>query len=270
MPSTPVEILGFADGPEAGEQFQVVADENKARQMVAYRQEKTRATHLAGYGTRMSLDDLFSRIEEGEVKELALIIKGDVRGSVEALSDALNQLSTDKVKVDIILAQPGAINESDVLLAATTSAIIIGFNVRAQKSAEKLAEKEGVEIRTYNIIYEATKDIHDAMRGLVEPKFREEIIGKAEVRQTFKVPKIGVVAGLYVTEGTLKRNAGVRVIRDEIVIHEGKVASLKRFKEDVREVKNGFECGLGIENFKDIREGDIIEMFVKEEMAVEL
>jgi translation initiation factor IF-2 len=269
-PSTPVEILGFSEVPEAGDQFQVVADENKARQMVAYRQEKSRATHLAGTGTKMSLDDLFTRIEEGEVKELALIIKGDVRGSVEALSDALDQLSTEKVKVKIELAQPGAINESDVLLAAASAAIIIGFNVRAQKSAEKIAEKEGVEIRTYNVIYEATKDVHDAMRGLVEPKFKEMVIGKAEVRQIFKVPKIGVVAGLHVTEGLLKRNAGVRVIREDVVIHEGKVASLKRFKDDVREVKSGFECGLGIENFKDLREGDVIEMFVKEEVAVEL
>ena len=269
-PSTPVEVLGFGDVPEAGDQFQVVDDENKARQMVAYRLEKSRASHHAGTGTKMSLDELFNKIEEGEVKELPLIIKGDVRGSVEALSDALEQLSTDKVKVNLLLTQPGAITESDVLLAAASSAIIIGFNVRAQKSAQKLAEKEGVEIRTYNVIYETTKDIHDAMRGLLEPKFREEVIGKAEVRQTFKVPKIGVVAGLHVTEGVLKRNAGVRVVRDDVVIHDGKVASLKRFKEDVREVKSGFECGLGIENFKDLREGDIIEIFVKEEVAAEL
>jgi len=269
-PATPIEILGFSEVPEAGDQFQVVDDENKARQMVTYRQEKSRASHHAGTGTKMSLDELFNRIEEGEVKELPLIVKGDVRGSVEAVSDALVQLSTEKVKINLMLAQPGAITESDVLLAAASSAIIIGFNVRAQKSAQKIAEKEGVEIRTYNVIYEATKDIQDAMRGLVEPTFREEVIGKAEVRQIFKVPKIGVVAGLHVTDGLLKRNASVRIIREDIVIHEGKAASLKRFKEDVREVKSGFECGLGIENFKDIREGDIIEMFVNEEVAAEL
>ena len=269
-PSTPVEILGFNDVPEAGDQFQIVDDEAKARQMVNYRLEKSRASQQAGSGPRMSLDDLFNRIEEGEVKELPLIIKGDVRGSVEALSDTLNQLSTDKVKVDVKLAQPGAITESDILLATASNAIVIGFNVRAQKSAARLAEKDGVEIRFYNVIYEATKDVRDAMQGLLEPTFKEVVIGKAEVRQIFKVPKIGIVAGLYVTDGMLKRNAGVRVLRDDVVIHEGRVASLRRFKEDVREVKSGFECGLGIENYKDLREGDVIEMFVKEEVAAQI
>ena len=269
-PSTPVEILGFNEVPESGDQFQIVDDESKARQMVSYRIEKSRASQQAAGGPRMSLDDLFSRIEEGEVKELPLIIKGDVRGSVEALGDALNQLSTDAVKVDVKLAQPGAITESDVLLATASNAIIIGFNVRAQKSAARLAEKDGVEIRFYNIIYEVTKDVRDAMEGLLDPTFKEVIIGKAEVRQIFKVPKIGVVAGLYVTDGMLMRNAGVRVLRDDVVIHEGRVGSLRRFKEDVREVKNGFECGLGIENYKDLREGDVIEMFVKEEVAAKM
>lgn len=267
--STPVEIMGFSQVPEAGDQFQVVADESKARQMVAYRQEKSRASQLSGAST-LSLDDLFSRIEEGEVKELPLIVKGDVRGSVEALSDSLEKVSTEKVKVDIKLAQPGAVTDQDILLASTTSAIVIGFNVRPQRSAAKLAEKHGVEIRTYNVIYEVIKDVEDAMRGMLEPTFREVVVGKAEVRQIFKVPRIGTVAGCYVTEGVMKRNAKARVIREEIVIHEGKVSSLKRFKDDVREVKTGYECGIGLDNLQDIREGDVIEMFIKEEVAAEL
>lgn len=268
-PSTPVEILGFNDVPEAGDQYQIVEDETKARQMVTFRHEQTRQAQI-GHGAKLSLDDLFSQIEEGKIQELPLIIKGDVKGSVEALSDSLEKLGTDEVKVKIMIAQPGAITESEVLLASASTAIIIGFNVRAQKKAEKLAEKEGVEIRTYNVIYEVTKDIKDALRGMLAPTFREVVLGKAEIRQTFKVPKIGVIAGCYVTDGLMRRNANARLIRDDIVLFDGKVSSLKRFKEDVREVKNGFECGIGLDGYQDLREGDVIEMYIKEEVAAEM
>lgn len=268
-PSVPVELLGFGDVPEAGDQFQVVEDESKARHMVAYRHQQSRASQMTT-PTLMSLDEFFSKVEAGQAKELKLIIKADVRGSLEALTDAFGNLATDKVGVNILLAQPGAITESDILLAGASEAIVIGFNVRAQKTAAKLAEKEGVEIRFYNVIYEAIKDVRNAMKGLLEPTFKEVVLGKAEVRQVFRIPKVGVIAGCYVTDGLMQRNAKARVIREDVVIHEGKVGSLKRFKDDVREVKNGFECGIGIDNFQDIREGDNIEMFVKEEVAPEM
>ena len=269
LPSTPIEVLGFASVPEAGDQMQIVADENKARQMVAYRRDKSRETRMAT-STKLTLDDLFSRIEEGEVKELPIIIKGDVRGSLEALSDSLEQLSTERVKIDIKLAQPGAVTDSDILLASAASAIVIGFNVKPQKSAAKLAEEEGVEIRLYSVIYEVIKDIRDAMRGLLEPTYMEVIIGKAEVRETFRVPKVGMVAGCYVTDGEMQRNARVRLIRDDVVLHEGKTSSLKRFKDDVRSVKSGYECGIGLGSIQDIRQGDVIEMYRMEEVATEL
>jgi len=268
-PATPVEILGFNDVPESGDSFQVVEDETKANQMVTYRRESTRERDL-NPASKISLDDLFSKIDQGEMHELPLIIKGDVKGSVEALSDSLEKLSTDKVKVKIMLAQPGAITESDVLLATTSNAIIIGFNVRAQKGAEKTAEKEGVEIRTYNIIYETIKDVKDAMVGMLDPIIRERTIGKAEVREVFKVPKIGRIAGSYVIEGEIRRNAEVRQVRDDIVIWEGRPGSLRRFKDDVREVKQGYECGIGLDGQIDIREGDIIEFYVREEHAAKL
>lgn len=268
-PSTPVEVLGFNDVPESGDQLQVVEDETKANQMVTFRKEQARQAGM-NQGSKISLDDLFSKISEGEVHELPLIIKGDVKGSVEALSDSLEKLSTDDVKVKIMLSQPGAITESDVLLATTADAIIIGFNVRAQKGAEKVAEKEGVEIRTYNVIYEVIKEVKDAMAGMLDPEIREKVIGQAEIREKFKVPKIGFVAGCYVTEGELRRNAKARLIRDDIVIWDGKLSSLKRFKDDVREVKQGYECGIGLDGQQDIREGDIIEMYINEEFAPEL
>ncbi len=269
MPSTPIEVLGFASVPEAGDQLQIVADENKARQMVAYRRDKSRETRMST-STKLSLDDLFSRIEEGEVKELPIIIKGDVRGSLEALSDSLEQLSTERVRIDIKLAQPGAVTDSDILLASASSAIVIGFNVKPQKSAAKLAEEEGVEIRLYSVIYEVIKDMRDAMRGLLEPTYMEVIIGKAEVRETFRVPKVGMVAGCYVTDGEMQRNARVRLIRDDVVLHDGKTSSLKRFKDDVRSVKSGYECGIGLGSIQDIRQGDVIEMYRMEEVATEL
>ena len=268
-PSTPVEILGFNGVPESGDNFQVAVDETKARQMVNYRLEQKRAEKMAR-GSKLSLDDLFSKISEGDIKELPLIIKGDVKGSVEALSDSLEKLSTDKVKVNIILAQPGAVSDSDVLLATASNAIIIGFNVKASRTAESIAEKEGIEIRTYNIIYEVINDVKNAMRGLLAPTYKEVIIGKAEVRQTFKVPKIGIISGCYVLDGVMKRSAKARLIRDDIVIWDGKVSSLKRFKDDVREVKTGFECGIGLDGQQDVRENDIIEMYIKEEVESQL
>lgn len=268
-PSTPVEILGFNGVPESGDNFQIATDEAKARQMVTYRLEQKRAERMSK-GSKLSLEDLFSKISEGDIKELPLIIKGDVKGSVEALADSLEKLSTDKVKINLILAQPGAVSDSDVLLATASNAIIIGFNVKASKTAESIADKEGIEIRTYNIIYEVISDVKNAMKGLLAPTYKEVILGKAQVRQTFKVPKIGTISGCYVLEGIMKRSAKARLVRDDIVIFDGKVSSLKRFKEDVREVKTGYECGIGLDGQQDVRENDIIEMYVKEEVESQL
>lgn len=211
--------------------------------------------------SRVTLDDLFQKIQEGEVKELNLVIKADVQGSVEAVRASLEKLSTDEVRVKIIHQAVGAVSESDVLLAAASNAIIIGFNVRPEPNAKKAAERDGVDIRLYRIIYNLLDDMKAAMAGLLDPEFEEEVLGQAEVRQTFKVPS-GTVAGCYVTEGKITRSAEVRVLRDNVIVHEGKIASLKRFKDDVREVAHGYECGIGVERFNDIKEGDVIEAFI--------
>ena len=258
-PSTPVEVLGISDVPQAGDSFVVVTDEQTARQVAEIQQEKQRERELSKT-SRVTLDDLYRRIQEGAVKELNLIIKADVQGSAEAVRSSLEKLSTEEVRVNVIHQAVGAISESDVLLASASNAVIIGFNVRPEPNARKAAERDGVDIRTYRVIYNLLDDVKAAMEGLLEPEFKEEIVGRAEVRQTFKVPG-GVVAGCYVLDGKITRAAQVRVLRDNVIVHEGKIASLRRFKDDVREVTHGYECGIGVERFNDIKEGDVLEAF---------
>ncbi|NPV25970.1 MAG: translation initiation factor IF-2 [Firmicutes bacterium] len=264
-PSTPVEVLGLSEVPMAGDIFQVVTDEKLARQITAERQNRKREEELQKTA-RVTLDDLFKQIKEGQVKELNIIIKADVQGSIEALRQALERLSTDEVRVNPIHGGVGAITETDVMLASASNAIIIGFNVRPDSNTRRAAEAEQVDIRLYRVIYDAIEDIKAAMSGLLEPEWKEVVLGRAEVRATFKIPKAGTVAGCYVTEGKITKTAEIRVIRDGIVIHEGKVESLRRFKDDVKEVSQGFECGLGIEKFNDIKEGDILEAFTMEKV----
>lgn len=262
-PSTPVEIIGFNEVPQAGDVLNVVEDEKTARDIAAKRLERKRSEELLAT-QRVSLDDFYQLVKEGETKELGIIVKGDVQGSVEALCQSLEKLSTDEVKVKIVHSGVGAITESDVMLASTAGAIIIGFNVRPDASARKSAEREGIDIRLYRIIYEAIDDVKKALSGVLEPEIREKVIGHAEVRAIFKIPKAGTVAGCYVTDGVINRNALVRVLRDGVVVHEGAIESLKRFKDDVREVAEGFECGVALERFNDVREGDTLEVYVKE------
>ncbi len=268
-PSMPVEILGFSEVPEAGETFIAIKEERNARYAAQIQANKKREEEMRK-SARVSLDDLFSKIAEGEVKDLNIIIKADVRGSVEALSQSLEKLSTDEVKVKIIHIGVGAINESDVMLADASNAIIIGFNVRPDAQTRKAAENAMVDMRLYSVIYDAIEDVKQAMQGLLAPVLKETWQGQVEVRNTFKVPKIGLVAGGYVLEGKITRNSEARIIRDGVVIFQGKLASLKRFKDDVKEVLQGFECGIGIENYNDIKDGDIIEAFIMEETAREL
>lgn len=267
-PSMPVEILGLDNVPEAGDIFQVVEDEKLARQIAEQRQIEKRQKELQVAG-KTSLEEIFKQME-GQVKELKLILKGDVQGSVEALRNALERLSTDEVRVSLIHTGVGAITETDVMLAAASNALIIGFQVRPDANARKAAESTGVEIRLYRVIYEVLDDIKAAMAGLLEPERREVTLGHAEVRATFKVPKVGTVAGCYVTEGKIVNKSMVRLIRDGVVVYEGRIASLKRFKDDVREVAQGFECGIGLEKFNDIKEGDILEAYTIEEIKREL
>jgi len=259
-PSTPVEILGFEELPQAGDDFIVVEDEEKARKIAEYRQRKAREAEAAKQ-TKISLEKLFEKLKEGELKELKIVLKADTQGTLEALDASLQKLSTDKVKVTIIRKGIGAITESDVMLASASDAIVIGFNVKPTSQAKEIAKQEGVDIRFYDVIYHLLEDIKKAMEGLLEPVFEEVITGIAEVRATFKVPKVGIVAGCYVKEGVISRNSKVRVIRDGVVVFTGGIASLKRFKEDVKEVQAGYECGLKIENFNDVKVGDIIEAF---------
>lgn len=266
LPSTPVEIQGLSEVPGAGDHFYVVNDEKLARQITDARLAERKAEEAKQTTVKVSLDDLFDRIKEGEVKELNIIIKGDVQGSVEALKQSLIRLSTDEVRVNPIHGGVGAITETDVMLAAASNAIIIGFNVRPDSNTKATAELQGVDLRLYRVIYDAIEDVKAAMSGLLEPDYKEVVLGKAEVRQVFKVPKAGTVAGSIVTEGKIARASKVRVIRDGIVIHEGELDSLRRFKDDIKEVTEGFECGIDIENFNDIKEGDVIESFIMEEI----
>jgi len=269
-PSTPVEVIGFSDVPTAGDVFTIVDDEKKARQIAIARLQKQRLAEMAR-ARKLTLDDLYSKIKEGEIKELNIIIKGDVQGSVEALKEAFEQIVHPQVKVKVLHASVGGINESDVMLAAASNAIIIGFNVRPESKAYQVAEREGVDIRHYNIIYEAIADVKKALEGLLEPTLKEKLLGRAEVRQTFQVSRLGTIAGCYVLDGVISRSSdGIRIVRDNIVIYDGKIASLKRFKEDVREVQAGYECGLMIENFNDIKVGDVLENYVIERVAAKL
>ncbi len=266
-PATPVEVNGWDGLPEAGDTFQVLPEEAQARTIAEYRQEQARGRGLAPVQAGMSLEQLFSRIQEGDVKELPVVLKGDVQGSVEVLRDALVKLSTEKVTVRVISAGLGAISTNDVLLASASEAVVVGFNVRPERSAAELAEKEGVDIRLHTVIYELMDELKKAMTGLLEPTFREVTSGRAEVRETFKVPKVGTIAGCHVVEGVIPRTAAVRLLRDNRVIYEGKIASLRRFKDDASEVRMGFDCGIGLERFQDLKPGDIIEAYVREEVA---
>jgi translation initiation factor IF-2 len=268
-PATPVEVLGLDSLPEAGDEFQGVTDTAKAKQIVMYRESKAREASLAK-SSRITLEQLHRQMKEGEVKELPIILKADVGGSAEVLTETLQKLSNEKVKVRVIHSNVGAITESDVLLASASNAIIIGFNVRPERNAAALAEQEKVDIRLHTIIYNLTDEIKRAMTGLLEPVFREVYRGKAEVRETFRVSKVGMVAGCLMTDGHISRDNEVRLLRDNIVIHTGKVGSLRRFKDDVSDVRAGQECGITIENFSDIKPGDIIEAFVTERVATEV
>lgn len=264
-PATPVEITGLNDVPEAGDHFMVFDSEKEARRIgeerAKIRQEKERNTSSA-----MSLDDLFNQIKEGQVANLNVIVKADVNGTAEAVKSALEKINVEGARVNVIRSTVGAISESDVLLASASKAIIYGFNVRPDANVRRKAEEEGVEIRLHNIIYKMTEEIESAMKGMLAPEMQEVVTGQAEIRRVYKVSKLGNIAGCYVTDGSIKRNSGVRLIRDGVVVYEGKLASLKRFKDDAKEVAQGFECGLMIENYNDIKEGDIVEGYVMEEV----
>jgi translation initiation factor IF-2 len=269
-PSVPVEVIGFSGVPLAGERFVVLEEERKARQIAEIRQAKLRTTEMASM-KKVTLEDLHSQIQEGMVKELNIVLKADVQGSAGAIVDSLEKLSTSAVKLKVIHSSVGAITETDVMLAAASNAIIIGFSVRPEPKATELAQREGVDIRLYNIIYNAIDDIKAAMEGLLEPTLKERVLGRAQVRQAFHVSKVGTIAGSYVLDGIMTRQSdGVRVLRDNVLIYEGKLHSLKRFKDDVREVQAGYECGIGVENFNDIKVGDIIEAFVIDKVAAKL
>ena len=269
-PSIPVEVIGLPGVPSAGDVFHVVSNERVAREIAEERAQKRRAAELTG-PAKVSLDYLFAKIQEGSVKELAIVIKADVQGSSEALAGAVEKLSTDAVKLRVIHNGVGGVMESDVLLAAASRAIIIGFNIRPEPKATALADQQGVDIRLYTIIYDAIANIKAAMEGLLEPTLKERVLGRAEVRQVFTIPKIGAVAGSYVIDGTISRSsAGVRVIRDNVVVYQGKLASLRRFKDDAREVQQGYECGISIENFNDVKSGDILEAYAIDKIATKL
>jgi translation initiation factor IF-2 len=264
-PATPVEVQGLNDVPEAGDTLQVVSDERTARQVAEKRAEKRREVELKKTA-RVSLEDLFKQIQEGEVKDLNIIIKADVHGSVEALRDALLKLENQEVRLQVIHGGVGAVTESDVMLASASNAIIIGFNVRPEPNARKMAEREDVDIRLYRVIYEAIDDIKAAMTGMLSPKFREMVLGQAEVRQLFKISRLGTIAGCHVIDGKITRNADIRVIRDGVVIHEGKLDTLKRFKDDAKEVSSGYDCGIMMEKFHDFKEGDIVEAYTMQQV----
>ena len=265
----PVEITGLSGVPMAGDTFIVVSDERKARQVGMVRSARMREAALTK-GYRVTLEDLFQQIQKGMVKELPIIIKGDVQGSVEAMSDTLERLSTSAVELKVIHGSVGGITETDVNLATASNAIIIGFNVRPEPKASVLAESEKVDVRLYNVIYDAEQDVRKAMEGLLEPLLKERQLGRAEIREIFSVPKIGNVGGCYVLDGTIERSAHVRLIRDNVVIYEGAISSLRRFRDDVKEVATGFECGIGIENYNDIKLNDIIEAFTFDKVAAKL
>ena len=264
-PSEPVEISGLSEVPSAGDVFNAVADERMARQLAEERRV-TKAGSALGGSKKVSLEDLFSQIQAGEMKTLNIIIKADVQGSAEAVKASLEKISNEEVRVKVIHSAVGAINESDVMLAATSGAIIVGFNVRPDNAAKESASRSDVDIRLYRVIYDCINEIEAAMKGMLAPKFKEVLIGHAEVRETYKVSKVGTVCGCYCTDGKIQRGCQVRVLRDNIVVHEGDLASLRRFKDDVKEVAAGYECGMQVEKFNDIKVGDVIECFVMEQI----
>ena len=263
-PSVPVEIMGLGDVPSAGDSFAVVEDEKLARELVEKRKYEEKEAQFSQY-QKVTLDNLFEQIEEGEMKELRLIVKADVQGSVEAVKQSLEKLTNDEVRVRVIHGGVGAISESDVMLASASNAIIIGFNVRPNPAAEENAKRDGVELRLYRIIYDAIEEVQTAMKGMLAPKFREIMLGKADVRMTYKITGVGPVAGCYVTDGKLQRSTMIRVVRDGIIVADDKIAGLKRFKDDAKEVPQGFECGVSLEKFGDIKEGDVFECYYMEE-----
>ena len=264
-PATPVSMLGLSGAPNAGDKFYVLEDEKEARAIAMKRQQLQREQSVRAQ-QHLTLEEIGRRIELGEFKELNLIVKGDVDGSVEALTDSLQKQSTEKVKVNVIHKAVGQISESDVLLASASDAIIIGFQVRPAAAARKLAENEGIQIRMYSVIYQAIEEMKEAMEGLLSAKIEEQIVGTAEIRETFKISKIGTVAGCFVTDGKILRSSNVRIIRDGVVVYTGLLGSLKRFKDDVKEVAKGFECGLNIEKFNDLKVGDVVEAYEEVEV----
>jgi translation initiation factor IF-2 len=266
----PVEVIGLESLPEVGDTFQVVSDTSKAKQIVVYREAKAREAAMAKGARVATLDSLHKQFEEGDLKDLNLIIKADVGGTAEVLSDSLQQLSNDKVRVRVLHAGVGAITESDVLLASASEAIVIGFNVRPERSAQATAEQQKVDIRLHSIIYELIDEIKLAMTGLLDPVFKETVQGHAEVREIFKISKVGTVAGCYVSDGVVRRDSQIRVVRDGEVIHTAKIEALKRFKNDASEVKNGLECGISLVNYNNINVGDILEAFTLERVAPQL
>ncbi|WP_373501500.1 translation initiation factor IF-2 [Desulfococcus sp.] len=268
-PAIPVEILGLSGVPNAGDEMLVLEDDKSAKQVSEHRLQKHRALELAKT-SRVSLEKLFEKMQEGEVKDLNVILKADVHGSIEALSESLTKLSNEEVTIRIIHAATGTVSESDISLAAVSNAIIIGFNVRPSAKVQTMAQEEHVDMRFYNIIYNVIKDVKDAIVGMMESKFEERVLGLAETREVFHVPKVGTIAGCYVTSGTIKRGQRIRLVRDGVIIHEGKIASLRRFKDDAKEVQSGYECGIGIEGYNDLKVGDIIECFYLEEIKPEL
>ncbi len=268
-PSMPVEVIGLSGVPDAGDIFVAMKDEKQAKEIATLRQIKQRELELAKH-SKITLEDLYKQIQSGDVKDLNVIVKGDVQGSVEVVADSLRKLSTDAVRLNVLHSAVGAVTESDVNLAAASNTIIIGFNVRPEVKAQQMAEKEGVDIRLYSIIYDAVEDVKKAMEGLLDPTLKEKYIGRAEVREVFSVPKIGNIAGSYVLDGKMQRNAQVRLLRDNIVIFTGKLSSLRRIKDDVKDVASGYECGIGIENYNDIKIGDILEAFEIEKIAAKL
>ena len=266
-PSTPVEITGLAEVPAAGDEFNAVEDERLARELVEQRRQQAKEKEFSSY-QKVTLDNLFEQIEVGETKELPLIVKADVQGSVEAVKQSLEKLSNPEVRVKVIHGAVGAVSKSDVMLAQACGAIIVGFNVRPDPVARDMAETEGVDMRMYRVIYDAIEEISSAMKGMLAPKFREVDLGRAEVRNVFRITGVGMVAGCYVLDGKMQRNAQMRLLRDNIVIYDGAIASLQRFKDSVKEVAAGYECGITFEKFQDIKEGDIVEAFLMEQIEV--
>ena len=264
-PSTPVEVLGLSGTPNSGDEVISVADERKAREVALFRQGKFRDVKLAKQQAA-KLENMFSQMAEGDVQFLNIVLKADVQGSVEALTESLTKLSTDEVKVKVVSSGVGAITESDVNLAVASNAVVIGFNVRAEAGAKRLIEETGVDLHYYSVIYDAIDEVRQALSGMLAPEFKEEIIGLAEVRDVFRSPKLGNVAGCLVVEGTVKRSNPIRVLRDNVVIYEGELESLRRFKDDVNDVRSGMECGIGVKNYNDIKVGDQIEVYERVEV----